>query len=329
MTFRRGRDRSADRRAAARGRPRRRALSGFLSVALPACGGSQGEQVVRRADRQRPPAGGARRGPFAVSIGLIICTAIVYAQTDFARTTDPGYRRDGLIQISNLNRAQIAPITDTLIREMERVEGVKGAAGASIVPASGTTRNTSVQLPGRTRPVTIGWYNAHPNFFDTMGIKLSPAQAVAAVRNDNGAIPFEPRRRPGRHAHASRRAGRLSSSTSWRRADGLRHPATRSGPSSHHLGRIECFRCDRRSRPGFALPLLREPVEAMTLQDSAFYRSFSATIGLPRSLRASSRGSEALAPEVPFVAISYASWRALYDRRRPAKTSPASPCSPS
>src|SRR3712207_3796848 len=61
---------------------------------------------------------------FAVSIGLIICTAIVYAQTEFARTTDPGYRRDGLIQISNLNRAQVAPIVDTLIREMEKVEGV-------------------------------------------------------------------------------------------------------------------------------------------------------------------------------------------------------------
>ena len=33
---------------------------------------------------------------FAVSIGLIICTAIVYAQTVYARTADPGYKRSGL-----------------------------------------------------------------------------------------------------------------------------------------------------------------------------------------------------------------------------------------
>ena len=40
---------------------------------------------------------------FAVSIGLIICTAIIYAQTVYARTVDPGYRRDGLIQIGNVS----------------------------------------------------------------------------------------------------------------------------------------------------------------------------------------------------------------------------------
>src|ERR1043166_5336739 len=32
---------------------------------------------------------------FSVSIGLIICTTVVYAQTVYARTVDPGYRRDG------------------------------------------------------------------------------------------------------------------------------------------------------------------------------------------------------------------------------------------
>src|SRR3546814_2899684 len=34
---------------------------------------------------------------FAVSIGLIICTAIVYAQTSYARNVDAGYKRDGQI----------------------------------------------------------------------------------------------------------------------------------------------------------------------------------------------------------------------------------------
>ena len=41
-------------------------------------------------------------GQFAVSIALIICTAIIYAQTIYARTADAGYRREGLLQVGNL-----------------------------------------------------------------------------------------------------------------------------------------------------------------------------------------------------------------------------------
>ena len=43
---------------------------------------------------------------FAVSIGLIICTAVVYAQTVYARTVDPGYRRDGLSSRSKISAAR-------------------------------------------------------------------------------------------------------------------------------------------------------------------------------------------------------------------------------
>ncbi len=42
---------------------------------------------------------------FAVSIGLIICTAVVYGQTVFARSVDPGYKRDHILQVEELSRA--------------------------------------------------------------------------------------------------------------------------------------------------------------------------------------------------------------------------------
>src|SRR5262249_4243214 len=38
---------------------------------------------------------------FAVSIALIVCTAIIQAQALFARSTDPGYRVPGLLYIQN------------------------------------------------------------------------------------------------------------------------------------------------------------------------------------------------------------------------------------
>ncbi|HEX8442807.1 MAG TPA: ABC transporter permease [Allosphingosinicella sp.] len=130
---------------------------------------------------------------FAVSIGLIICTAIVYAQTEFARTNDPGYRREGLIQVGNLNRAAMIPVTETLLREVEKLDGVKSATASTIFVASGTTMNTNVQVPGRIKPMTIGWYSVHPNFFDTMGIQLLAGRKLSrSFANDNGWTPYEP-----------------------------------------------------------------------------------------------------------------------------------------
>ncbi len=131
---------------------------------------------------------------FAVSIGLIVCTAIIYAQTEFARTSDPGYQREGLIQVDNLNRAQIVPQTDTLIREVAKLDGVSEVAGTTIWPASDQTLNTSVQVPGRLRPLTIGWYSVHPNFFDTMHIKLLAGRALSRqFAHDLAYVPFEPK----------------------------------------------------------------------------------------------------------------------------------------
>src|SRR3546814_13238338 len=51
---------------------------------------------------------------FAVSIGLIICTAIVYGQTVYARSVDPGYQRDGLIQVENIGRREMVPLPPPL-----------------------------------------------------------------------------------------------------------------------------------------------------------------------------------------------------------------------
>src|SRR5206468_10513865 len=62
---------------------------------------------------------------FAVSIGLIICTAVIYRQTAYARAVDPGYKRDHILQVEDLNRYQILPKVETMVEQMKRVPGVK------------------------------------------------------------------------------------------------------------------------------------------------------------------------------------------------------------
>ena len=60
---------------------------------------------------------------FAVSIGLIICTAVIYAQTVYARTADSGYNRHGLLQLQGLAARQAQPVGETLRRRDRQARG--------------------------------------------------------------------------------------------------------------------------------------------------------------------------------------------------------------
>jgi putative ABC transport system permease protein len=108
---------------------------------------------------------------FAVSIGLIICTSIVYAQTVFARTADPGFRRDGLLQV-NIGYRSFLPNSEAFARAVERVPGVQSVARTAIGVSTGSTMGRAVKVPGRTETVGIGNYAIDEGFFDAMGIKL-------------------------------------------------------------------------------------------------------------------------------------------------------------
>jgi putative ABC transport system permease protein len=128
---------------------------------------------------------------FAVSIGLIICTAIVYSQTVFARTADPGYQRGGLLQVEGIGRRQLVPLSDTLVREIERVPGVVSVGRTNIGIATGNSSSTGVQVPGNPEPVTIGTYNIDYKFLPTMGVRLLAGRSFEEGRPmDDATTPF-------------------------------------------------------------------------------------------------------------------------------------------
>jgi putative ABC transport system permease protein len=128
---------------------------------------------------------------FAVSIGLIICTAIVYAQTVYARTADPGYKRSGLIQVEGIGRRQLLPLGDTLVREIERLPGVVSVGRTNIGIATGNSSSTGVQVPGNPEPVTIGTYNIDYKFLPTMGVKFLAGRNFEESRPmDDATTPF-------------------------------------------------------------------------------------------------------------------------------------------
>jgi putative ABC transport system permease protein len=144
---------------------------------------------VLKANKSTAEAGGTGRlrnalviGQFAVSIGLIICTAVVYAQTVHARTADPGYQREGLLQIDELNRAQLAGREDMIAREVARVPGVVSVGLTGIGIATGNQNSTAVFVPGRDRPVGMGNYTIDDGFFRTMGMEILAGRGLSRER---------------------------------------------------------------------------------------------------------------------------------------------------
>jgi putative ABC transport system permease protein len=110
-------------------------------------------------------------GQFAVTIALIICTAVIYLQTQHARHADAGYQREGLLIVENLARRDAAAVAETLQREVERLDGVVAVGRAEITPAADVRSTAHLELPGRSEPVSLGSYAVDAKFFGAMGIE--------------------------------------------------------------------------------------------------------------------------------------------------------------
>ncbi|HEX8467435.1 MAG TPA: FtsX-like permease family protein [Allosphingosinicella sp.] len=109
-------------------------------------------------------------GQFAVSIGLIVCTAIVYSQTVYARTVDPGFDRSGLLQLESIHL--LGTEGEAFRREVERVRGVTSASRTSIGVSTGMFNFSTFTLPGFDKPLEFGVYPVEAGFFEAMRIPL-------------------------------------------------------------------------------------------------------------------------------------------------------------
>lgn len=110
---------------------------------------------------------------FAIAIGLIVCTSIVYAQTRHAETIDPGYRRDGLIQLNSAWRFAGDEREYRAARpQLLALPGVVGV-GRTNLGLAATNRNVQlVRAGGAAQDLSAGFYSVDPDFFRTMQMRL-------------------------------------------------------------------------------------------------------------------------------------------------------------
>jgi putative ABC transport system permease protein len=128
---------------------------------------------------------------FAVSIGLIVCTAVIYGQTVYARSVDPGYHRDHILQVEELSRAQLWPLAESLVERVKRVPGVVAAGLTDIGINTNNESNQFIIPPGSNKQVLIGQYNVGEGYLNAMGLKLLAGRWFDANRPvDDMTIPY-------------------------------------------------------------------------------------------------------------------------------------------
>lgn len=127
---------------------------------------------------------------FAVSIGLIICTAVIYGQTLYARSVDPGYKRDHILQVDNMSRYQILDKGEAFVERMRRVPGVTAAGLTDIGVSTDNNNVTGLVVPGNPKEINMGNYRVDRNFFDAMGLTLVAGRWFDERAADDATTPF-------------------------------------------------------------------------------------------------------------------------------------------
>jgi len=126
-----------------------------------------------------------------VSIGLIICTAVVYGQTVFARTADAGYKRDHILQVDELGRRQLVDRVPSIVEQMKRIPGVVAVGLTDLGVATGSSINSGFVVPGASESISIGNYEVDEGFFDAMGLQLKAGRWFDPNRAaDDQTTPF-------------------------------------------------------------------------------------------------------------------------------------------
>ncbi len=130
-------------------------------------------------------------GQFAVSIALIICTSIIYSQTLFARSADPGYRTSGLLLVMAPSHIGDRLQIESFLRQARAIPGVTGAARTGVFPKPTATSIEMVHRPGATENSRLQLGLVDGDTFNILGLRLLEGRLISEARPaDVGPPPF-------------------------------------------------------------------------------------------------------------------------------------------
>lgn len=114
---------------------------------------------------------------FAISIGLAVCTAVVYGQTLYAQNMDVGYGHKGKLALGGIRALSGAEQAQTLKNRLESLDGVSAVTFSSDVPSQDRENNTGFRRlditdQGADNSSTIlNYYSVDYGFMESYGIE--------------------------------------------------------------------------------------------------------------------------------------------------------------
>ncbi|HVU95407.1 MAG TPA: ABC transporter permease [Puia sp.] len=126
-------------------------------------------------------------GQFAISIFLIVGTGVVYRQLTFIQHRDPGYNRDQVLVIKDLDAL---PHPEALKQQIQQLAGVTGVTGSDFIP-TGTRRwhNWGVARIDSPKNIQTELWVVDKDYIPTMGMHIATGRNFsAAMGTDTSAI---------------------------------------------------------------------------------------------------------------------------------------------
>jgi putative ABC transport system permease protein len=118
---------------------------------------------------------------FTVSITLAIATLVVFAQIDYSRKQELGFKRNGIVVVETMRRMTPAA-RESFMALLRAYPGIAGVASSSDTPFSSNSSIDSVQVPGQPGSFTTEELLVTPEFLNLYGIKLVAGRALSDAR---------------------------------------------------------------------------------------------------------------------------------------------------
>jgi putative ABC transport system permease protein len=126
---------------------------------------------------------------FAVSIGLGIAAAVIFAQISFSRNVDLGFRKDAIVI---LKISDIAPATaDALAGALRRGADIAAVATSDDIPFTQGHDHVSLRTAGATSSEELTLIAASPDYVPLYGIRLLAGRILSEERPADGLVPAQ------------------------------------------------------------------------------------------------------------------------------------------
>lgn len=124
---------------------------------------------------------------FAISIGLVVCTTVIYTQTVYARNVDRGFDRTGILIVRALGALRgedYKSTRESIVAEAAKVPGVTAVTRSSDVPTDTGSSNNIFEIPGRTSttPLLLSRRAVDYNTFDAYKIPVLAGRVFEEAR---------------------------------------------------------------------------------------------------------------------------------------------------